>query len=80
MSLWDVPEAEAPFRMVEHKLTADELHREWEKLMEKEYVRLKEAHQRVAALEEEMEVMEKKWAVKVEDAVEEIGLLKTCLE
>ena len=41
---WDVLKADAPFRMVEHKLTADELHREWEKLIEKEYVRLKEAH------------------------------------
>ena len=75
LGTWNVMEADIPIWMVEHKLTVDELHREWEKVIEKDYARIKEAHQRVAALQGELDMIEEKWAAKLEDAVEEIGLL-----
>ena len=56
--------------------TADELLAEWTAVMEKEWVKLKEAYARVRMLEEELEEVEEKWTAKLEDAVEEIGLLK----
>ena len=48
--------------------------------MEKEYERLKEAHKQVYALQQELQELEEKWAAKLEDAVDEIELLKTRLE
>ena len=56
--------------------TADELHAEWTALMEKEWVQLREPYVRVRMLEEELEEVEEKCAAKLEDSVEEIGLLK----
>ena len=48
--------------------------------MEKEYERLREAHKQVYALQQELQKVEEKWAAKLEDVVDEIGLLKTRLE
>ena len=45
--------------------------------MEKEYERLREAHKQVYALQQEIQEVEEKWAAKLEDAVDETGLLKT---
>ena len=44
--------------------------------MENDYERLREAHKQVYALQQELQEVEEKWAAKLEDAVEEIGLLK----
>ena len=44
--------------------------------MEKEAERYSVMRQRVLALEEELQEVEEKWAGKLKDAVEEIGLLK----
>ena len=48
--------------------------------MEKEYERLREAYKQVYALQQELQKVEEKWAAKLEDAVDEIRLLKTRLE
>ena len=48
--------------------------------MEKEYERLRDAHKQVYALQQELQEVEEKWVAKLEDAVDEIGLLKTRLE
>ena len=48
--------------------------------MEKEYERLREAHKQVYALQQELQEVEEKWAAKLKDAVDEIGLLKMRLE
>ena len=48
--------------------------------MEKGYERLREAHKQVYALQQELQEVEEKWAAKLEDAVDKIGLLKTRLE
>ena len=45
-------------------------------MMEKEWVKLKEAYARVRMLEEELGEVEEKCAPELEDAVKEIGLLK----
>ena len=57
-------------------LTAEELDKEWQAVMEKEAERYSVMRQRVLALEEELQEVEEQWATKLEDAVEEIGLLK----
>ena len=44
--------------------------------MEKEAESYSVMRQRVLALEEELQEVEEKWATKLEDAVEEISLLK----
>ena len=44
--------------------------------MEKEAGRYSVMRQRVLALDEELQVVKEKWAAKLEDAVEENGLLK----
>ena len=61
-------------------MTAHELHLEWSAVMEKEYERLREVHKQVCALQQELQEVEEKWAAKLKDAVDEIGLLKTRLE
>ena len=65
---------------VERELTVDKLHVEWTLVLEKEYMRVREFQKQVLFLQDELEGVEGKWAVKLEDAVEEIGLLKMCLE
>ena len=57
-------------------LNAEELDKEWPVVMEKEAERYSIMRQRVRALEEELQEVEEKWSAKLEDAVEEIGLLK----
>ena len=53
------------FKCVEHELTAQELLLEWSAVMEKEYERLKEAHNKVSALQQEVQEVEEKWAAKL---------------
>ena len=65
---------------MEQELTAQELHLEWSAVMEKEYERLKEAHKQGHALQKELHEVEENWTPKLEDAVDEIELLKTRLE
>ena len=48
--------------------------------MKKEYERFKEAHKQVYALQQEFQEVEEKWAAKLEDAVDEIELLKMRLD
>ena len=48
--------------------------------MEKEYTRVRELYKQVLSLQEELESIEEKWTAKLEDAVEEIGLLKEKIE
>ena len=58
------------------ELTAEELDKEWRAVMQKEAVRYSVMRQQVLALEEELQELEEKGAAKLENAVEEIGLLK----
>ena len=41
---------------------------------------MREAHKQVYALQQELQQVEEQWAAKLEDAVDEIGLLKTRLK
>ena len=75
-----LPSEEGNFILVERELTAFELHLEWSAVMETEYERLREAHKQVYALQQELQEVEQKWAAELEDAVDEIGLLKTRLK
>ena len=58
------------------ELTAEELDKEWQEVVDKQAERYSVLRQRVLALEEELQEVEEKWAEKLEDAVEEIGMLK----
>ena len=73
---WDIPAEPGDGFARKIELTAEKLDKQWPAVMEKEAERYSVMRQQVLVLEAELQEVEEKLATKLEDAVEEIGLLK----